>query len=146
MSELHIAIHARPEQVATAPAVTLNGKRITPLAPLAQQTATPFAITFEEASDRLLQLPRLFLEPDGSLVWASTSDGRNWQIDAQLHDLADRLTRIDLSGTGPATAFDQLLSAIGWPATRLMFQLVREAHFIEEQTLRDYARDLGAMW
>ncbi|MFV2069622.1 MAG: hypothetical protein ACC645_21870 [Pirellulales bacterium] len=146
MSELHIAIHARPEHAASAPAIRFNGKVLTPLAPLAQQTATPFAITFEEAADRLLQLPRLFLEPDGSLVWASTSDGRDWQIDAQLHDLADRLTRVDLSGTCPATAFDQLLSAIGWPSTRLMFQLVREALFIDEQALRDYARDRGAMW
>ena len=59
-----------------------------------------------------------------------------WQVDGNLFDRNGRLLFVDLKGDCPAEEFDRLLAAIGWPETRLAFQLVREAVLLEEAEFR----------
>ena len=98
-----------------------------------------FGVSFEEASVALAQLPRMFIEPDGSFVWVSSSSEPHWQVDGVLYDRDERLLFVDLKGTCPATAFDQMLSAVDWPQTPVMLQLMREAVFVDEATFRAIA-------
>jgi hypothetical protein len=45
----------------------------------------------------------------------------------------------DLKGSCPASDFDQLLVAFGWPQQAMMMQLVRPAVFLDEATFRRHA-------
>ncbi len=63
----------------------------------------------------------------------------HWQVEGNLFDRAGRLLFADLKGACPDEQLDQLLAALGWPATPLMFQLVREAVFLAEPEFRRYA-------
>lgn len=135
-----ITIHAR------SPAVTFGGTPIriatrsfpTLIVPH-QALATTFTVSFEEAVAALSRLPRMFVEPDGSFVWVSPEGEDSWQVDGVLYDRDERLLLVDLKGTCTPRAFDQILSASGWPATPVMFQLTREAVYVDEATFRTLA-------
>ena len=110
------------------------------LAVTAQAQGTAFGVSFEEASVALAQLPRMFIEPDGSFVWVSSSSEPHWQVGRRcMYDRDERLLFVDLKGTCPATAFDQMLSAVDWPQAPVMLQLMREAVFVDEATFRAIA-------
>jgi hypothetical protein len=91
-----------------------------------------FVVSFEAAAESLEKLDRLFIEPDGSFVWA----GEGWQVDGSLYDRDGRLQYVELKGALPVEAFDRLLAALGWPATPVVFQLVREGKTVDEAEFR----------
>ena len=99
-------------------------------------------MTFEEAVATLEKLERMFVEPDGSFVWVSPraigSAVGSWQLDGNLFDRNGRLLLVDLKGRCPETEFDQLLTAFGWPGTPVIFELTREAIFLDETEFRRY--------
>ncbi|HVA47363.1 MAG TPA: hypothetical protein VNH11_13420 [Pirellulales bacterium] len=94
-----------------------------------------FARTFEQVAQSLADLPRMFVEPDGSFVWVAAA-GPAWQIDGVLYDGAERLWYMELQGRCPPHEFDRLLLALGWPETPVRVQLVREGELMEEQEFR----------
>ncbi len=81
----------------------------------------------------------MYIEPDGSFVWVSSRGEATWQVDGNLYDHLNRLRLVDLKGSCPAERFDQLLAALGWPRTQLVFQLVRAAVFLDELEFRRWA-------
>lgn len=129
----------RPDLVEQAVPVNLSGESYTP--PSNRELLRPAAmrVSFEQAADRLQQLPRLFFEPDGSFVWVGQDGDRRWQVDGQLTDRDGHLLYAELRGSCPAQAFDQLLAALGWPTTPLVFQLTRDAIFLDEGEFRRLA-------
>ncbi len=137
-----ITIHVRSPETSSGPTIQLAGRSVATLNVPRDALAVPFGISFEEASERLAQLPRMFIEPDGSFVWASPRAEASWQVDGNLFDRAGRLLFVDLKGTCPPAEFDRLLAALGWPATPLVFQLVREAAMLEESAFRKFAGEL----
>jgi periplasmic divalent cation tolerance protein len=139
----HVSIHARPAGTARGAIMKLAGLELDTLAMPLETIGVPFAVSFETASDALARLERLFIEPDGSFVWASPADESTapprWQLDGVLYDRGGQLLYVDLKGSCPPSRFDQLLAALGWPATPLAFQLVREAVFLGEAEFRRLA-------
>jgi hypothetical protein len=130
----------RPESAAAGPTIQLAGGSVATLTVPHDALATPFGITFEEASERLSQLPRLFIEPDGSFFWGSAAgELPAWQLDGNLFDRNGRLVFVDLRGSCPTKEFDRLLGVFGWPQTPLVFQLVREALPLDEADFRRWA-------
>ena len=119
--------------------VSLHGQQFQILEVSPEALATPFAISFEEAGAALEKLERMFFEPDGSFVWTSGAGEPNWQIDGNLFDRAGRLQFVDLKGNCPRELFDRLLAAFGWPTMPVMFQLVREAVFLDDAEFRRMA-------
>lgn len=104
------------------------------------ETATPLAVTFDDATAKLGALSRMFIEPDGSFVWRGTTDaGQAWQIDGNLIDRGEVLDHVELKGTCPAERLDDILRALGWPATRVAFQLPRQGRFLTEEAFRRQA-------
>jgi hypothetical protein len=101
--------------------------------------AAPLAVSFDEASQRLAGLRRMFLEPDGSFVWVGGGTDRAWQIDGQLHDQGQRLWSVDLKGRCPPGEFDRLLAVLGWPAARLKFHTLPEGRALDEGAFRKLA-------
>lgn len=140
MYRFHVTIHARPAESTTGALVELAGQTVQTLNVDPAALRVPCACSFEEAAEALSQLPRMYCEPDGSFVWVSPGNESGWQVDGNLYDRDGRLLFVDLKGTCPPDSFDQLLKALGWPATPLLFQLVREAVFVDEAEFRRLVR------
>jgi hypothetical protein len=138
MYEFQITIHARPADAITGESIELAGVTVQTLQIPRESLGTPFQLSFEQVSEALGKLPRMFFEPDGSFVWVSSHGSPTWQLDGVVYDRGDRLLYVDLKGSCPASEFDVLLTALGWPATPLMFQLVREAVFLDEAEFRRF--------
>lgn len=134
-----ITIHARPVEAKEGAVAELAGEQHRTLDVPAAALGTPFAVSFEAASEALMKLERMFLEPDGSFVWVSSAAEPRWQLDGVLYDRDGRLLYVDLKGACTAPQFNRLLEALGWPATPVMFQLAREAAFLSEAEFRRYA-------
>jgi len=103
------------------------------------ENARPLPVTFDRATAALQQLERLFIEPDGSFVWTSPQGPPKWQIDGNLFDRDGRLLFVDLKGSCPSDELDNLLNCFGAPVSDLMFQLLREAVFLDEAEFRRFA-------
>jgi hypothetical protein len=141
--QFHVSLHARPDEARPGPSRRLRGLDLPTVAVDASHLSLGFSISFEEACERLGKLPRMFVEGDGSFVWVGPAASR-WQVDGQFIDRGGRLLLVDLRGTTPPADFDALLTALGWPQTRLLFQLAREAVFLEEAEFRRYAGARGS--
>lgn len=141
----HIAVHARAAEVVDGPTLDLRGSSYRTLAAPAATFSATLPVTFEQAGEALAKLPRLYFEPDGSFVWVSSSGDPHWQVDGNLFDREGRLLFVDLKGSCPPEQFDQLLAAFGWPATPVMFQLLREAVFLDETEFRRFADSASAV-
>ncbi len=137
MYRFRIHIHPRGENIAVGETVTLDKQEIATLA--VEGNPASFSVTFDKASEILGTLPRMFIEPDGSFVWAGELDGRRWQVDGVLYDAGPGLAYVDLSGRCPPNEFDQFLAALGWPAAAVMFQLADAGVFVGEQEFRRWA-------
>jgi hypothetical protein len=102
--------------------------------------AAGLTATFDDAYGRLAQLPRLFIEPDGSFVWRGTSEsGEAWQVDGNLVDRGASLAYVELKGRCPVEPFEQILSALGWPGEKLAFALPRLGIVVDEAEFRERA-------
>ena len=140
----HVSIHPLPSHPKYDSPRVVREMTVAPLRITPEAIQVPFAISFEEAAERLERLPRMFLEPDGAFVWVSPSHGPNaeldpsqkWQVDGVLYDREQRLMFVDLKGECSQSAWTQLLTAMGSEQTPLMFQLVREAIFLDEPAFR----------
>lgn len=139
----HVTIHPRSASVAEGPTVSLDCGQFPSLVPASNDLASVFSCTFEEVGEALAGLPRMFIEPDGSFVWVSTLGEPSWQLDGMLFDRDERLLYVELKGNCPEERFDRLLTALGWPRTPVMFQLLREAVFLSEGEFRRYAGKQG---
>jgi hypothetical protein len=134
--QFHATVHARPASLSTA-SHPLRGSTYKTLVVSAEAMAAPFSISFEAAGEALSKLERMFFEPDGSFVWVSSSTSPSpWQVDGVLYDRQEKLLFVDLKGSCTESDFNRLLSAFGWPNTPLMFQMVREAVFLDEAEFR----------
>jgi hypothetical protein len=140
MYSFYITVHALPADAVRGPSVELPGRQVRTLqiAPATLSTTT-FGCSFETAQARFSELERMFIEADGSFVWASPQGSPAWQVDGNLYDRNEQLLFVDMKGVCPAEQFDRLLTALGWPDTRLMFQLTREALFLDETEFRSWA-------
>jgi hypothetical protein len=98
--------------------------------------AAYFPLSFETACRRLQELPRLFIEPDGSFVWR----GPQWQLDGLLVDRAEHVLYVELKGCCPEDALRDLLSCLREPETALTFQLPQEGRFFSEGALAGWLK------
>jgi hypothetical protein len=134
-----VDVHAQPPTPPARSQLVLGGHALETLIIPPGLAGTPLAVSFEEACAGLNRLEQLLIEPDGSFVWSASHGEPHWQVDGVLYDRAQKLIYVELKGTCPAARFDQLLAIFGWPATPLMFQLVREAAFLDEPNFRRQA-------
>jgi hypothetical protein len=75
------------------------------------QSGGPLGTRFDEVCRRLMQLQRLYLEPDGSLLLT----GELWQVGGMLYDRHGVLQYAELQGSCPLPQWQALVARIGWP-------------------------------
>lgn len=71
----------------------------------------PLDASFDQASERLQQLDRLYFEPDGSFTWVVEASSRQ-QVDGMLYDAGGQLQYVDLKGLCSLAAWRELVDAI----------------------------------
>lgn len=140
----YASIHARPSEVESGPAVALAGQTYQTLHVPQALLSEPFERNFEDAVEAFSRWERMFVEPDGSFVWCSSQNATPWQVDGNLYDRDELLLFVDVKGACPKGEFDRFLGALGWPKTPLMFQLTREAVFLDEHEFRRWAAQAAA--
>ena len=143
-----ITLQARPAEATAGAALTDAWGTWPTLEVPKAALATPLAVGFDAALERLGAIERLYAEPDGSFVWACSrsaepADTGFWQVDGNAAERDGRLLLVDLKGSCPAAEFDRLLEAFGWPEQPVMMQLVRAAAFLDEATFRRHATARG---
>lgn len=136
-------VHRRPDEAVAVGSVTDRYGTWQVLQPPQASLAKPLAVSFDEALERLTELPRMFIEPDGAFVWVSSIEDRPWQVDGNLFEREGRVLIVDLKGSCPAAEFDRFLEALGWPAEPVMFALMRAGAFLDEMGFRRHA---AARW
>jgi len=139
MYQFQISLHPRSPAVTAGDELLRAGRRYPALRVPGEALGATFVRSFEEVETALAALERMYVEPDGSFVWVSADATRPWQVDGVLYDRDARLLFVELKGRCPADAFDQLLTACGWPATAVMMQLTQEGVFVDEQSFRALA-------
>ncbi len=137
--QFDVSLHVRPASVARGNTVQLGAQSVETLSLPTTAALGSFEISFEEACDALAALPRMFVEPDGAIVWTGEDETGRWQLDGNLYDRAGRLLYATLAGVCPATEFDRLLATLGWPVTRIAFQLRRDGIWLDESVFRVWA-------
>ena len=137
--QFDVSAHARSGEAPLGPVITHGGQTFETLEVPAASQAVPFDVTFEDVSDALSTWPRMFVEPDGAILWTGDDAQGRWQVDGNLYDRAGRLIYVDLAGNCPQAEFDRLLAALGWPVTVIMFQLKREGVWLDEGAFRAWA-------
>ena len=70
----------------------------------------PIETSFEQAAQRLQQLPRLHFEPDGSFVW--NRDSGRQQVFGMVYDAAGKVRYCDLQGHCDRQTWKELCQAI----------------------------------
>jgi len=131
MLRFQMAIHRRCSTVTTGPVIEWQGEPVrTLVADMAARSAT-FEVPFEGLCEQLNAWPRMFLEPDGALVWVGETPER-WQVDGVLNERGGNAWYVELKGTCPRDALEQVLGALGWPAVPVMFQLSEAGAFVDE--------------
>jgi hypothetical protein len=95
-----------------------------------------FDRSFEEVIDCFNQLPRMFVELDGSFVWVAAGDGSRGQLDGVVTDDGIRVLNVELKGVCTEPMLDDLLRALGWPKQAMAFQLVQFGVYVEEAEFR----------
>jgi hypothetical protein len=96
-------------------------------------------VSFEAAAAGLASIPELFFEPDGSFALIRHTENATMHLDGNVFDRDGRVVYVDIKGTCVNEDFDQVIGVLGWPSGGLMFQLVREAVFLDEDEFRRYA-------
>jgi hypothetical protein len=139
MLQFHTCIYARPREASSGQTRIVGRHEVMPIDAPPTELLSSGPLTFDQAADALAKLPRMFLEPDGSFVWAGGEEDSAWQLDGVLYDQGARLACVELRGRCPPAALDDLLSALGWPEAPLLFQLLPQGLLVSEEDFRRLA-------
>ncbi len=139
MYSIDLRLQARADGQLARRTVQLDGQPYEQWQLTCDQQSVPMHVSFEQAAARLRQLPRLFLEPDGALLWVSGPAEPAWQLEGCLYDRRGRVMYVELVGTCTSDAFDRLLEVFDWPRSQFVFQLRQYAVFLDEAQWRRFA-------
>jgi hypothetical protein len=137
MLSFHTRIHAHCGSLEPVGVVTVAGQNLDTVRPTT--ALETLAVTFEDVVAALTELPRLDVEPDGFFTWTSAAGPDDWKLEGQLVDAGRALMYVELKATVPSEMLDQVITTLGWPESRLLFELVREGVFVEEPVFRQWA-------
>lgn len=108
------------------------------LKPSMDELAATFDVSFEAVEASLGEMPRMFIEPDGSFVWRPDQNSI-LQLDGCLFDDGQSVTYVELAGSCTDKMLDQILQPLGWPLTQVMFLLRDAGIYLSETDFRQIA-------
>ncbi len=94
------------------------------------------SVSFDEVYARLAELPRMFIELDGSFVWKVDDGETTYQMDGNLCDGGERLHHVTLQGRCTIAMLDTILEALGAPTHKFIVHDAERGCFWTEQSFR----------
>ncbi|MEM1303989.1 MAG: hypothetical protein AAGG46_03795, partial [Planctomycetota bacterium] len=144
---LHANAYACPPGTTAGPPVTLRGLSLPTI--VAESGGPPrflatMPVTFEAMQQRVVELPRSDIEPDGFFLITGGSGDGFWRLNGHMHEYAPpggdpMMHRVELNGECPPASLDAVLRSMGWPECPLAFELVQEAVTLDEPAFRRWA-------
>ena len=135
MDAFHCVIQAGSEHwKRSEESVRIGDMKVPTLLPI--RSKPKFSTSFESAIEAMSQLPRMFVELDGSFVWVIDDAERRFQLDGTLCDGGSQLQHLELKGTSDAKALDDILQTLDWPVQSVMFQWVQLGTYLPEREFR----------
>ncbi len=131
-------LHARGPEL-TGERIVVGGRDLRVLSVSPGDLGRPLPVTFEQAAAKLASLSRCDCELDGFFVYSGGHDADRWQIEGNLFDRDGCLVQVDLRGFADEPRLDEVLSAFGWPAAQVMFELPEVGVFLGEAEFRRWA-------
>lgn len=107
-------------------------------APQGGQAGAPLYVSLETALNNLEQLPRMFVELDGSFLWTGQSPEaplRQWQLEGTIYDDGEVVRYIDLRGDCPLSTWKTFLAAFDATLATVTLQLVEDDLIVPGQWL-----------
>ena len=92
--------------------------------PAGGRAGEPLHVSLEDALANLEQLPRMFVEPDGSFLWTSGAVAPDWRLEGTIYDDGRVVRYMDLCGDCPLAAWKSFLSAFDETFNTVTLQLV----------------------
>jgi hypothetical protein len=128
MEALHLTIHPLDPLAVRGAAAEIGCLPLTTLQVSPEWAGAMLPLTFEEAVERLSRLPKAYIEPDGSFVWAGAGPPA-FRWEGMLHDRGQRLSHVELLGQGGRESLLRLIVTVAGDPQQLMIQSVREGRF-----------------
>ena len=135
--EFHLTVHAKPDREFNVREIEFAGVAHQTLDVTTVELDSPIPISFEEAMEKLEQLPCMLFELDGSFVWAIHEPEQRFQVDGHLFDRHGKLVYVELHGNCRWSSFLELLKCLGSEETEFVYQLVREGVIVSHDVLAD---------
>lgn len=139
MLRFHTNLQAAPTGATPGEHFRIGALDVRPIRLPQPQTRPAWGLSFDEAAERLIALPRFFYEPDGSFAWFSATGEPAWRLEGNLYDRGDELAFAEIKGTCPAAEFDAILAIFQRPGVLLLFQLPRLGLYLVEADFRRLA-------
>ena len=142
MLKLHANVYVVPSDLSKGPEVILRGQSFPTICglnsgpPLFVET---LPVTFEAMQQSLSQLEQCDYEPDGYFLVSGNQSSSFWRLNGHMHELNEKMHRVELNGECPAEVFDSVLVTMGWPSVELVFELVQEGVTLREADFRQWA-------
>ena len=119
----------------TTKSVMLGGQPVDALVGPNTTDSAGFSRSYEAVAGDLEGIPRLFLEPDGAMVWVSPVDPER-ETQRPNHR---RWSAGDVCRAARHCGWEEILpvlTALGWPDRQLMFQWLPESVLLSESAFR----------
>ena len=141
--ELDLHLLRRPEMAEDGRAVELRGRQL-PALRIPANALGGLAMDFDTLQARLAELPRMFLELDGSFMWAGSHLTNDWRIDGMIFENARTVRWVEIKGQCPLSAWDQLLMHLGHDMDPLVALWLPEQCFLEVEQVRSFWNEVRA--
>jgi hypothetical protein len=122
---LDVSLFRRPDAIGEVRHVCHAGVELECLEPTALSRDNLFDVGFDALMAALARLPRADTEPDGFFVLSGHADDHDWRLSGQIHELNERIWRVDLRGECPLATMEEILCMLGWPQVPVVFQIVQ---------------------
>ncbi len=110
------------------------------------QAGVPLSVSWEVALDRLMQLPRMFAEPDGSFLWSGEeNNGGPWQLEGTLFDDGQVVRRVELAGNCSLARWQVFLAALDCDWHSISLESLNDNCVFAGDWLRSQALDAGKL-
>lgn len=142
MLQLHANLFARPDVLSQGADVTLRNLELATLESPGggpPDLLKPLPVSFETLQERIAQLPRADIEPDGFFLVTGGKHDTFWRLNGHMYEFDGQMHRVELNGQCPSETLDAVLMAIGWPECELVFQLVMEGVTLDEVNFRSWS-------
>lgn len=128
-SELRLHIYGLERAVTPEGCVQVEGIELQTL-PIENPSQAGLMMSFEALQRKLDDHPKIYFEPDGSLIWTGNVEGQVWQLDGMIYDFANQIQRIEFRGQCPIEIWREWLRLLDWPKQSLVLHLLRPQCFV----------------